>query len=132
MTFSYSTTVTAVASPATLGYGDTSTTISGKVSGTKTCDTTSVGMGGVPIDLSEVGNGGPAQIATTQSDGSYSAQLQLPNVGGAYLVAALSGATWQGSSTLVPVTSAQQEASRQLSVKVTPQDAGSNGTATLT
>src|SRR5260370_36535172 len=74
MTSSYSTTVTAVASPATLGYGDTSTTLSGKVSGGKTCDTTSVWMGGVPIDLSAVGNGDPAQIATTQSDGAYSGQ----------------------------------------------------------
>jgi hypothetical protein len=132
ITISYSTKVTAVASPATLGYGDTSTTISGKVSGTRTCDTTSVGMSGVPIDLSDVGNGSPAQIATTQSDGSYSAQVQLPNVGDTYEVAALSGAMWQGSSTFVPVTWAQQEASRLRSVKVTPQDASYNGTATLT
>src|SRR5260370_21448032 len=67
MTFRYSTTVTAEASPARLGYGDTSTTISGKVGGGTTCDTTSVGVCRYPVDLGQRRDGAPGPVARDES-----------------------------------------------------------------
>jgi hypothetical protein len=126
----YSTQITAAASPATLGYGNTRTTISGKVTGVKTCSSNSVGMGGVPIDLTDQDKGITTQIATTQSDGSYSAAADLPTAGDNYLVTAASGPTWTDSYTGLPLTWAE-EPTRLVSVTATPQDASNDGTVTL-
>jgi len=127
----YSTTVTAGAAPSTLGYGDLGTTISGTVLGLKSCDTMSVGMPAVPIDLVDEIKGTIVQIATTKSDGSFSAQVNLPRLGDIYRIDAASGPTWQGSSIVLQFNWAMEQ-TKLVSVKVTPQDAPYGGTETLT
>lgn len=121
-------TVTLTATPHTVSYGDSTITMSGQVTGVVAGSpyTTPVGLAGVTITFAD--NGGPAQtIATTQSDGSYSAQVTLPvspdlcATNCSYFLTALASSTEYGTYITPSITWAKV-ATRLVSVKVAPED----------
>jgi hypothetical protein len=136
--FSWTTNVSAKASPSALSYNETTTTISGQVTGSvpSSSYTTPVGLGGVPVYVNYVnGDNGPwdEEIGTTAADGSYSGQVQLPAADGEYTVSVNATATMDsGGATLS--TSWASDAVRLVGVKVTPEyfTYGQAGVATLT
>ena len=135
MNIVYSPTITASPSPVGLSYGDTNTTISGSVTGAVASpyNAPAIPLAGVPVDLYDEGTGITKQIATSHSDGTYSAQVQLPNAADAYMVVVASSPTMNGGGTSLPVVW-MQDATELVSAQVTPSDFvyGSNQQATLT
>ena len=138
----YTVTLTGAATPQTVSYGDSTITMSGQVTGVVAFSpyTTPVGLAGVTITLAD-SYGNPMQtVATTRSDGSYSAQVTLPippnlSCGGTctYYLTAVASSTQNGAEITPPITWARV-ATRLVSVKVSPEDFiyGSNQQATMT
>jgi hypothetical protein len=131
----YTPTVTVGASPNVLSYGDTSTTLSGLVTGSVVGGPsgTPVPLGGLPVMLFDANAGTETQFATTQSDGTYSGQADLTNLLDQYSVVVDSGPTMNsGGSGPLPIT-INSVATRFVSAQVTPTDFvyGSGQPATL-
>jgi hypothetical protein len=102
--FSWTTNVSATASPAVLSYGKTTTTISGQVTGYVPSSSyiTPVGLADVPVYVNWVnGDSGPwdEEIGTTAADGTYSDQVQLPEADGEYTVSVNATPTMGAAST---------------------------------
>ncbi|HUB43065.1 MAG TPA: hypothetical protein VMA72_29785 [Streptosporangiaceae bacterium] len=136
--FSWTTDVSATASPSVLSYNETTTTISGRVTGyvPNSSYTTPVGLGGVPVYVNWVnGDSGPwdQEIGTTAADGTYSGSVQLPAADGEYTVSVNATATMDSGGTSL-TTSWASDAVRLVGVSVTPKDFtyGQGGVATLT
>lgn len=131
----YTPTVTVQASPSALSYGDTSTTLSGQVTGVVAGapGATPADLSGVSVLLFDANAGTETQFATTQSDGTYSGQVQLTNLLDQYSVVVDSGPTMNsGGSGPLPIT-INSDATRFVSAQVTPTDFvyGSGQPATL-
>jgi hypothetical protein len=136
-TFSWTTSVTAKASPSVLSYNETTTTISGTVTGTVpgSSYTTPVDLSGVPVYVNYVnGDNGPwdAEIGTTGTDGMFSGSVDLPAADGEYTVSVNQTPTMNSGGTSL-TTSWASDNVRLEGVSVTPQNFtyGQNGVATL-
>jgi len=136
--FSWTTNVTATATPSVLTYNETTTTISGQVTGDVPGSSypEPVGLAGVPVYVNLVnGDAGPwdEQIGTTESDGSFSGSVQLPSADGEYTVTVGATATMDAGGTSL-ATTWEADAVELTGVTVTPQDFtyGANGVATVT
>jgi len=129
----YTTTLTVSANPASLSYGETGTTISGTVTGVVAGSpyTTPVPLGGVAVGVLDNNTHVTTPVGTTQPDGSYSGQIELPVAGDPYQVVAASGPTWLAGSASSPVTWAK-DPTRLVSVKVTPENFNYGGTVPAT
>jgi hypothetical protein len=135
--FAWSTTVTGTAKPSLLTYNETTTTISGRVTGTVpgSSYTTPVALGGVPVFVNWVnGDSGPwsAQIGTTGPLGYYSGKVPLPAGDGEYTVSVDSTSTMDSGGATLTTTWAS-DAVRLVGVNVTPKyfTYGKGGVATL-
>lgn len=135
--FSWTTAVGGTAAPKVLTYNETTTTISGRVTGIvpDSSYTAPVGLSGVPVFVNWVnGDSGPwqQQIATTGSTGSYSGKVQLPAADGEYTVSVGATPTMDsGGATLT--TSWASDAVRLTGDSVTPKyfTYGQAGVATM-
>lgn len=135
--FSWTTAVSGTAAPKVLTYNETTTTISGRVTGIvpDSSYTAPVGLSGVPVFVNWVnGDSGPwqQQIATTGSTGSFSGKVSLPDAAGQYTVSVGSTPTMDsGGATLA--TSWASDAVRLTGVSVTPKyfTYGKAGVATM-
>jgi hypothetical protein len=137
-TFAWTTTVTATAKPSLLTYNETTTTISGRVTGTVPGSnyTTPVGLGGVPVFVNWVnGDSGPwqAQIGTTGPLGYYSGKVPLPAADGEYTVTVNATPAMNSGGTTLTTTWAS-DAVRLVGVNVSPKyfTYGQGKVATLT
>ncbi len=138
LAFAWTTAVTATANPPVLSFNETTTTITGAVTGyvADSSYTTPVGLAGVPVYVNFVnGDDGPwdEQIGTTQSDGSYTGQVQLPAADGEYTVTINATPTMNSGGTSLTTSWASDDV-RLTGVSVTPEDFtyGSTATATMT
>jgi hypothetical protein len=125
LAFLYTTTITGAAATS---YPGTSATISGQVTGVPPGSSSPVPLSDVPVYLSTSSE----PVATTDSDGEYSAQVTLAAGTTEYSVDVQQSQTWGSAAASVPLSRSIDRS--RLSAQVSPEDFvyGSKVKATLT